>query len=115
MTIEVSDEMAAKLAREAQDLEGTELSAGATPTRRGSPRSRVYSIRLNNSEVAELESIAAEQDLPPSTVARTYILAGIREVARNRATADTSSSAATHELAEHLREAAGILEKINAA
>ena len=41
---------------------------------RGHGRSRVLQIRLNDAELAELERLAKERNLPPSTVAREAVL-----------------------------------------
>jgi hypothetical protein len=46
---------------------------------RGNPRSKVLQVRLNEDEYAAIERIAAQRDLPVSTVARERLLTLIAE------------------------------------
>jgi len=47
-------------------------------SRPGHGRSAVFSVRLNADEVAALEAAAEDAGLPPSTLARSWILERIR-------------------------------------
>jgi hypothetical protein len=55
------------------------IPAGATLSRPNRARSAVYSIRLDPDEVVALQTIAEAADLPPSTLARSWIVERIRE------------------------------------
>ncbi len=65
--------------REIEQAERTELSAGARPTRRGNARTRVYSIRLNDYEWAEVRKRAEDLDIPAATLVRSWVLDRIQE------------------------------------
>lgn len=74
----MSDDVAQLLATEGEHAENHPLPADAKPTRIGSPRSAVLSVHLNADEIEALNRVAATLNIPPSTLARTWILDGIR-------------------------------------
>lgn len=69
-------ELRALLAEEGAAAEQNETATTPAP-QIGSNRSKVYSIRLNDTEIDALELAAEDQGLPPSTLARTWILKGL--------------------------------------
>jgi len=47
---------------------------------RGHNRTRTLQVRMNDDEFADLEALALERGLPPSTVARSILVAALRPV-----------------------------------
>jgi len=70
-------DIAQVLADEGEAAERTDLPAGARPTRIGAKRSSVFTLRLSTEELAALQVAAADAGLPPSTLARKWILDGL--------------------------------------
>jgi hypothetical protein len=60
-------------------IAGESVPEGATGVQRNRPRSVVYSLRLNPEDVAELERVAAELDVPATSLARGYVLQALAE------------------------------------
>lgn len=69
-------DLAARLAEESDAIEANPDApiTDRTTVTRGHGRTKVLQIRLNDTELAELERISATRGLPPSTVAREAIL-----------------------------------------
>lgn len=84
---------------EADDIEAAEFTADpdapipahVTVTRPNRARSKVLQVRLNPDEMEAVERIAAQRDLPPSTVARDWLLRMVRE---NEAQAGSATATA---------------------
>ena len=83
--------IADKLARiaaesEAPDLhpDDDEIPAHVVVSRPGRANSRLLQVWLNPDEYEAIERIAAERDLPMSTVARSYLLRAIQEAEERR-------------------------------
>jgi hypothetical protein len=82
---------------------------GATLSRPNRARSAVYSIRLDPDEVIALQTIADAAGLPPSTLARSWIVERIREEQAGLNDAEAELRAAQRHLAHlqrHLRRQA---------
>lgn len=72
-------------AAQGQEWEGS-LPDHVTVSRPGRVRSKVLQVRLNPEEFDALEQIAAQRDLPVSTVAREQLLGLIARDAQSRET-----------------------------
>jgi hypothetical protein len=71
-----------KLQREIEHYDtiaGKSAPAGAAGVQKNRARSVVYSLRLNPEDIAELERVAAELDVPAASLARGYVLDGLAE------------------------------------
>ncbi len=72
-----------------EETEASELGRDAEPTaatkvsRPNRNKSKVFSVRLSESEMAALQDAADYADLPPSTLARQFIVLGLRELPWN--------------------------------
>ena len=55
------------------------IPEGASVTRPNQPRSTVYSVRLNPTEVAALQALAETEGVPASTPARAWVIERLRE------------------------------------
>ena len=82
------------------------IPKGAAVTRPNQPRSTVYSVRLNPSEVAALQALAEAEGIPASTLARAWIVERLREEQEGLGDAEAELRAARRHLAHlqrHLR------------
>ncbi|MGI1849915.1 hypothetical protein [Rhodococcus sp. SJ] len=71
-------ELIARIAAEA-DAQGEDYDIPATAKiSHRNPRAKVLQIRLNEGEYTRLETLAAEKELPVSTVARAYLLRALK-------------------------------------
>jgi hypothetical protein len=61
-----------QLRRESEQIKDDHYPAGATGRRPN--RQKVYSVRLSADEEAEVQRVAADKHLPPSTLVRSWIL-----------------------------------------
>jgi hypothetical protein len=61
-----------QLRRESEQTKDDDYPAGATGRRPN--RQKVYSVRLSADEEAEVQRVAADKHLPPSTLVRSWIL-----------------------------------------
>ena len=72
------------LAAEALAVEAAESSTSTVrplsqvKVTRGHSRARTLQVRLNDDELADLEALASQRGLPPSTVARSILMAALR-------------------------------------
>lgn len=64
----------AQAAEAAEEIGGQLRDLSEVKVTRGHSRGRVLQIRLNDDELAQLEELAAERELPTSTVARALLL-----------------------------------------
>lgn len=64
------------IAAESDELERAELPdpLPARVQRRNNIRSRMFSVRLRDDELAELDQVAQQRGLPARTLARTWLL-----------------------------------------
>lgn len=62
------------IAAESNELEQAETPEHVRVERRNDTRSRMFSVRLRDEELAELASLAEQRGLPPRTLARTWLL-----------------------------------------
>lgn len=64
------------VAEESDELERAELPdpLPARVQRRNNTRSRMFSVRLRDDELAELDQVAQQRGLPARTLARTWLL-----------------------------------------
>lgn len=69
--------VAAVLAAEGDEAENAHLPEDSRPTRIGTKRSTVFTLRLSIEELAAVQSAADSAGLPPSTLARKWILDGL--------------------------------------
>ena len=84
-----NDELRARMNAEAEAIaaaetdedDGAPLPDHVTVTRPGLARSKVLQVRLNPDEYEAVERVAAARDLLVSTVARGWVLRGIRQSA----------------------------------
>jgi hypothetical protein len=82
------------------------IPKGAAITRPNQTRSTVYSVRLNPSEVTALQTLADAEGVPPSTLARAWIVERLREERQGLGDAEAELRAARRHLAHlqrHLR------------
>lgn len=108
----MSESFEDRLARVGAEAEAGESDQSARPlpdhvkvSRPGRARSRVLQVRLNPDEMEAVERIAAQRDLPPSTVARDWLLRMIAQDQRQGAVPSLSALARTLMLAtEQLHE-----------
>jgi hypothetical protein len=61
-----------RLRRESEQTKDEDYPAGTTGRRPN--RQKVYSVRLSADEEAEVQRVAADRHLPPSTLVRSWIL-----------------------------------------
>jgi hypothetical protein len=73
----MTDDIVELLTTEGDHAETHDLPDDARPTRIGTTRSSVFSVRLNNDDIEALQRVAATAGLPASTLVRTWILDGI--------------------------------------
>jgi hypothetical protein len=57
----------------------TPLLGGTRPNR---TRSTVYSVRFTADEVARIEAVARQRELPPSTLVRSWVLRAMNDTAQ---------------------------------
>lgn len=76
------NDLEAFLREEAEHAEANKdapLTSKTVVTRPGGSRGRVYSIRLTDDDVTALEAAAERAGVPPSTLARTWIIERLAE------------------------------------
>lgn len=71
------EDIAQVLAVEGEAAERADVPEDARPTRVGAKRSTVFTLRLSTEELAAVQAAADNAGLPPSTLARKWILDGL--------------------------------------
>jgi hypothetical protein len=86
---------AAEAAAADDEDDGAPLPPDVKVSRPNRARSKVLQVRLNPDEMEAVEAIAARRDLPPSTVAREWLLRMIEQDQRQGAVPSLSALAQT--------------------
>ena len=105
---EVDPETARLIEEEAEHAETTRdepYPPGVVAERRNRARSSVYSIRLAEDEIAEVQRLAASAGVPASTLVRSWIMQRLNETRAGEGSIDPAVRAAIHaEVREAVRE-----------
>jgi hypothetical protein len=75
----IDRKLAEQLRGESERTKDEPYPVGATYTRPNRDRSRVYSVRLSESEYEEVQRVADAAHLPASTLVRSWILARLEQ------------------------------------
>lgn len=76
MAKQMNPDLAAELRRESEQTRESVYPEHVRATRPN--RAKVYSVRLSEDEQAQIEAVAEERHLPPSTLVRSWILERLR-------------------------------------
>lgn len=98
-----------KLLREIEHYEriaGQPVPEGAKGVRKNATRSVVYSLRLNPEDIAEVERVAEQLDVPATALVRGFVLDGL---AQHRKTA--SPAAVIEHIESELLQLRGLIRQ----
>ena len=106
---ELDPDMARLMEEEAERAEATRdepYPPGVVAERRNRARSSVYSIRLAEDEIAEVQRLAVSAGVPASTLVRSWIMQRLKQTRAGEGSIDPDVRAAIHaEVREAVREA----------